>query len=811
MIPHHFRRRAIAATCSHSAALLLTAVLAGPLVHAQADVSAPVAIDLPAASLDQALNQLARQSGAQILFASDIAINKSAPALKGNYTVRQALQQLLEGSGLAVQMQGDKTFTVVPASGDDARVLKAVNVRAAGEVDGSAAEGYRSNVVSAVGPWQGRSLQDTPYSISVIPSDLIENLQATSPDQLYRISPTMQLSRPQYENDQPGVYMRGFNVGGQYRDGLPGDQYGHGISMEDVDRVEIFSGLSGFLYGPGNVGGMINYISKRPTAERFNRVTVGNSGGESYYAHGDFGGPIDSDGRFGYRVNAVYQDGDTAIDNQDIEKKFLSGAFDWHVTEQLLWQFDAGYRDYKVLGGQANWYLAPGVERPSADDIDTSKSWGQKWASRHYETYRYGTQLRWDASEALTLRTAWQYNNSERNTGGSSNEIQTDGTYTQTIYDLYASGDNPKLSEQYDTRGNAFADIRFDTAGVEHKLTSGVQYQHSVQKRNENYSPQIVYTGLTLARPTYFAKPAQPHTDRGARGTVSDYAYTTWLMGDDVTFNEQWSMLAGAAYSTIDSRRITMMWPTDPYKKSAVSPNFSLVYKPLETLTTYVSYIESLEQGGAASDQYNGQTVVNAGQVMEPLISKQIEIGAKWSVGNMLLTTALFEIDKGLEYYDLANPAAPKYTQDGRQVHRGIEFTAIGRAADDLTVSGGLTLLDAKVKEQKQSPDLEGKQPSGTAEKVAKLRVEYALPALRALNFSASVSYIGPQYVDQLNTDRLPGYTLVDMGARYMFVIAQHPVTLRLDVNNITDKAYWSQDGSLGDPRTVLLSASIDF
>ncbi len=62
-----------------------------------------------------------------------------------------------------------------------------------------------------------------------------------------------------------------------------------------------------------------------------------------------------------------------------------------------------------------------------------------------------------------------------------------------------------------------------------------------------------------------------------------------------------------------------------------------------------------------------------------------------------------------------------------------------------------------------------------------------------------------------MNTDRLPGFTLLDAGARYQLDVAQHPMTLRLDVNNLTDKAYWLSNESLGEPRTVLFSVSTEF
>jgi len=54
------------------------------------------------------------------------------------------------------------------------------------------------------------------------------------------------------------------------------------------------------------------------------------------------------------------------------------------------------------------------------------------------------------------------------------------------------------------------------------------------------------------------------------------------------------------------------------------------------------------------------------------MVSKQIEAGAKADVGGMLLAAAVFDIEKACEYTTADNV----YTRDGRQKHRGIEFTA---------------------------------------------------------------------------------------------------------------------------------------
>ncbi len=697
------------------------------------------------------------------------------------------------------------------APAEEVRQLGAIKVEGEGPSEGSSDAGYRKDTVSQVGPWQGRELQELPYSITVISSDLIENVQATNSDQLFRINPTTQLRRSQHENDQSGVNLRGFSAQVFYRDGVPGDQYGHGTSIEDVESIEILTGLSGFLYGPGNVGGVVNYVTKRPTVERLNKLTVGSAGGNSLYATGDFGGRIDRDGRFGYRVNAVKQGGETAIKNQEIDKTFVSLVLDWRITDKLLLQVNAADRDYVVDGAQAYWGLAAGVTRPSADDIDTSVSYGQPWTQRKYENEKYGGQLRWEASDALTLRAAWHENNSNRTMSSATNTIQANGSYTQSVSGLYADGVDARLSEQIDERGQAFADFRFETGSVGHKLTTGLMYSHNIQVRFLRNGPNVPFTGSTLERPIYGNLPTMATLDRGPRAPVSDSTSTTWSIGDDITFNEKWSILAGVGHSTIDDADISVVFVSPGYKKSAVTPTVSLVYKPAELITTYASYIEALERGGAAGEEFNGAPVSNAGQVFEPLTSEQFEIGAKASLGDVLLTAALFQIDKALQYYDVSDPTRPTFVQDGRQVHRGVELTAFGKLTENISVIGGLTWLDAKVKEQAQTPALEGKRPTVVSDVLAKIHLEYGLPMLPALTLTGGVNYTSDQYGDALNTDKMAGYTLVDVGARYEMGMGNSLLTLRLDAYNLTDKRYWPNNGYVSDPRTIAVSANVTF
>jgi hypothetical protein len=64
--------------------------------------------------LDSALQELARQTGLQILFFSDITEGRRSVALNGRYTLETAMATLLSDSNLTYRLINAKTIQVVP-------------------------------------------------------------------------------------------------------------------------------------------------------------------------------------------------------------------------------------------------------------------------------------------------------------------------------------------------------------------------------------------------------------------------------------------------------------------------------------------------------------------------------------------------------------------------------------------------------------------------------------------------------------------------------------------------------------------------
>ena len=774
-----------------------------------ADTSTASHLQIAAQPLGQALTELAAKTGMLIGVDADLVRNKQAKPINGQYQPEDALTALLAGSGLQAVKGSNGSYTLKPnpanvekpQSHAEPTTLPEVSVSAANESstsvqdEGKAADGYRVKTITSVGALGSMRLQDTPYAISVIPQELIQNIQAQSPDDVYKLNPSTRTTTPQITGFSPNVNIRGFDGYNTAEDGMR-RAYNHAATMEDKERVEVLNGLSGFLYGAASPGGMINFVYKRPTMERLNSVTVGNYGGSQAYVHGDFGGRIDDEGRAGYRLNVVKQDGGTALDHQSIQRELISGAIDWQITDKLLLELNAVYNHYKIDAVSPYWYVASGIQRPSAPD--TSKYWGQKWSGDEFHNTKLMSKLTYQLNDHITLRGAYMrdYINRE-GTAGTYNYPQSSTTYQQ----LALAGAD---SEDVYNAGQAFADIRFDTGSISHKVTTGY-FMNSDLFRGSDYDSGASTLGpFSMRSPTYVAKPAFA-ADTASLYTKGRDINENLMLGDLVTFNEQWSMLAGVNRSRI----LSLSYNEDnskssSYDKSRTSPAISLIYKPMPWLTSYLSYIEGLEAGGRAPTSL---IYTNHGEVMPPMVSRQQEFGLKASVGKVLLTTAIFEIEKAYQYTEVIDSSSSVYRQNGRQNHKGIEFGATGKATDRLTVITGLTLMDATVKKSENA----GNVPMNVAQQFAKVYSEYQIPGVEGLTLTGGVYYTGKQYADDANTDRLPSFVTADIGARYQTTVSNRPLTLRLNVNNLFDKDYWLNAYYLGTPRSLAFSAQMQF
>lgn len=794
--------------------LALSAILA---LSAQSYAKS-VELNIASQPLSSALSKLAEQSGMSLLVSQDVVAGKTAPALKGAMEPSAALAKLLAGTDLEASTK-DGTITVRKAEGASEQSLEKITLAGTQEAivkpkEGSAEAGYKVDTVKNVGPWGEKKLLDTPYSMSVVSSDLMENLSINNTDQLFRMTPTIQLLQPYDMNGLTRVMMRGFLIQTSMIDGLLGNSAGQGIFLENVDRIEALTGLTGFMYGVGNIGGTLNYVTKRPTVSPVYNITLGNYGGDQYFAHADLSGPIDKEGKFGYRLNVMKQDGNTAIDNQSVDRWLTSGAFDWHITNHLYLGIDAMYGHYRVNGRPGQWGIA-NTSIPLPSTPDNSGLWASPDTFNENDTTRFGAKLLYDINDIFTFRLGYGYQKDERKTIFSSLTITSPTEYR--LNKAFVRANDTKTDSAY-----GYLDSRFNTFGIKHKVTLGMNGYISDGYGGYESGGSLpatigsVINNLSLSDSST-ANVFLPSYDFDSLHMLKTDSTTNKniLIGDDLTFNDQWSMLLGMNHSKYITKSLNPLTgaTTSYYGKSKSTPSFSLLYKPLPYITTYATYIESLQPGSIVKSA--GSTVyTNDGEVFAPVSSEQYEVGIKAELGEALFTTSLFQIDKANAYTQDNGDGTYTMFQNGKQTHKGVEATLSGKVTDNLTLLGGLTLMDAEVKKSTNNVGV-GKIPQGVAEEMAKLYAEYNLPILRGLTLTGGVYYTGKSYLDVNNIQEVPSYTTADAGLRYSTKFYGHDAIFRANVTNITDKAYWTSNytigAMIGAPRDIEFSATMKF
>ncbi len=128
---------------------------------------------------------------------------------------------------------------------------------------------------------------------------------------------------------------------------------------------------------------------------------------------------------------------------------------------------------------------------------------------------------------------------------------------------------------------------------------------------------------------------------------------------------------------------------TTEYANHGVSPTGSILFKPVNNMTTYFTYASSLQAGDLAP----GGTV-NSGTSLAPYRSKEYELGYKVNLSKINFTAALFRIERPFANID---PTDNVFKITGDQINKGLELSAVGEIFDGLTMYGGITLLNARL------------------------------------------------------------------------------------------------------------------
>ncbi|MEP6545882.1 MAG: TonB-dependent siderophore receptor [Gammaproteobacteria bacterium] len=674
-------------------------------------------------------------------------------------------------------------------------------------------ENYRVATVDALGPLGSTPIQNIPYTVGILPLDLIQNSQAVNFKDVSKYLPLVAYQEQQGPNIlRPQTRgMQGGNFQNSRLDGMT-MFITVATAMEQFQQIEVVNGLSASLYGPANPSGMFNFVSKRPTDSPLREVAVTYNSDSIGTLHVDLGGPIDSNGVVKYRFNGVFGEGSGFVDGSHQKRELGDLGLDVHPRDGTV--LELNYSNYRLTDlGFPGWFsYGEKIALPAAPDPKT-QGFNQDYLGVDLKTQISVARLKQDLSSNWHLVAGVLNQDATRNINTQVNNLTNNaGAYTSSMGATFA----PRFVITSDT---AYLNGNFTTGGISHDLTIGTAgyRSSSYSLRTPRPAAGLLLGTASIDSPMQYPYPALGVPDTNANFDSSDTYQQGLNISDSVFFNDYWGLRAGVSqdWFHVNNFKNTGVRSTQ-YANHGVSPTGSILFKPAGNLTTYFTYASSLQAGDLAP-----AGTVNQGESLAPYRSKEYELGYKATLGKIDVTAAVFRIER-----PFAKVFAPTNTFEisGEQINKGLEFSAVGEIAAGLTLYGGVQLLNARL-EDTPLPTTNDRIYVGAPKVKGNMLFEYTIPSVAGLLAIVNYQFSGPRAANDTNSFFVAGYNLFDLGARYSSNILGTSVTWRLAVDNIADRHYWSTVGPsnltgantgnllahFGSPRTVLASASVDF
>lgn len=743
------------------------------------------------------------------------------------------------GSNLLSVVACCAIFLAVNAGAIEEKKLQAVEVNSVGDaVSESGIEEGILNKQVASGPLAGKKVLDMPYQINTMTKEMMNHQGVVGFEDAVKYFPSAQIQyRGGAEVGRPQT--RGFEgsvVGNVFWDGFYAIST-TAIPMYMFESLQIQNGLAGSLYGGQNPAGIFNYTRKRP-------VPLQNIIWADYTSRKNAGIGLDTSDKFekvGYRGVFYVSGGERQAKNSDYSRRLASLGLDFYPTENLTFETNFSYYQHKMEGMPSGFGLpmnaGTGTARlavPRATKT-TKANLEPDFGGSDLKTKTASIKFKYAPTERWYFEGGYQWQEAIRDMYSIGGSLLYPGVVYgrghprqgQSIYGYYGQSYKPGDYLASFTESGASSKFvaqswflktttDFETAGIEHNLgiaTNG--YRWSIYG-NSHKAGEAELGISNIYHPKKFNKPDLEKGSGHYKSSNNDM-YNIAL-ADDIKFNENFSTILSVSNSWFKNKDVVKGKKT--YDKNGLSYAASFIYKPVENVSVYITYADSLMAGSSytyTSGVRNGQTVV-----LKPYRSKQYEIGAKARINELDLSAALFEIKRPIAY--LGDNGI--YSEQGTQKNVGLELTAGGVIVDNLSVFGGITLLDPKIKDAQQKY-AENKYVVGEPRIQSNLLFDYVVPNTNKLAFTTNFHYTGKRYVDSSNTYAVPSYFTTDVGVRYVTnAWLGKQTTIRFNVNNLFDKKYWAgmfpttMDGVaagrgtslfLGQSRTFMLSAEVKF
>ncbi|HTT57575.1 MAG TPA: TonB-dependent receptor plug domain-containing protein, partial [Opitutaceae bacterium] len=227
-----------------------------------------------------------------------------------------------------------------------------------------------TNVIS--GSRVDTAIKDIPISINVITSEFIRDIAATDlRGSLAYTSGIMLTTQNDLENtggtygspygpggvnnpqgltvniNQVQLKIRGFVTNNMLRDGFI---RGSSTDAVNIDRIEVVEGPNALLYGTGNFGGVVDYLTKQPLDVPQGMFTLSYGTYDFMRSAVDVTGPVSTANHIDYRLSASWEKSDSNIKYQSNSHYFVAPSVSWKPTRSTEVLLDTEFGNSKQNG-----------------------------------------------------------------------------------------------------------------------------------------------------------------------------------------------------------------------------------------------------------------------------------------------------------------------------------------------------------------------------------------------------------------------------------------------------------------------------
>lgn len=840
--------------------------LLGAAISSHAQIQETRSYAIEAGPLSDNLARIARESGRSISAAPSLLQGKQSAAIKGNYTVEEAIGHALQGSGLELTVTSGGTFTVRPVSASgtsDAATLPSITVS-------SATSPYLADRPSSVATKSSLPPRMTPFSVNQASEELIvERGDQNIYDVIERFS-GVTANNGQSDigiNMDRNLSVRGF-ANASSNDGqilINGQRaYGAGGGMRGTDSlesVELLRGPASLYYGAAQPGGVFNYNYKRPKAEaayvlRGRTDSEGSIGGMI-----DMTGPLNADKTLRYRFVGSYTKQED--DQRHVWSKPNStlAALQWAPNSQFETTLTYENLDIKVVPEKENNKKTRNGEYYPIAQSDSFLGQLSDRAENKVDTFIWDAT--WKPSEDFKINANLNYQKSfqwyavTRPSGSGGGGTPPDPS---------ATGDIPRSASfsPGSQRENLSAGIdfsgKFMTGKVKHEwlFGGGMGESRSRSKSRRTTSGEfdsgnyIGRNGNLVPPGMYAPDPLNIHDLNNGYWqwldvvmAQSDYM-VPWAKRKDMNLYFQdmlhlpdgrTRIMAAIGWAKYDSlARGSYNFNTGlrgrdtQFDTDKVTPRLAIMHDVTDMATIYASY------GKSFAPQPSLTRLDSSGEaLLSPEEGVQYEIGYKQDLNgiNGLFTASLFRLDKkniarsANELCDssVTDPMDPNYCYyelDGLQRSQGIELSLSGEITRGWQSAINYTYLDTEIVETENEYQ-RGRSFSGIPRHSASIWNKFLV-----MNNQANGELwlgVGIRGQSSMHTaysatgaETIPGYGVVDLGLFWKNKIAGRDLRINLNLNNAFDRTLYvgtsaRPTGTLiyGPERRLLLTAQMSF